>query len=158
MGQLPSWLQLPAWQWWAIAGVVLLILELMTQTFFILWISVGAFVAAGVAALWGGWVPWAVFAASSAILLWLTRPLARKLHEATPVRTNVDELIGQKAIVVETIDPVANRGRVRVRSDEWRARAGRVIPQGSYVLVKSVSGTTLWVEPAGEEAEEGGEA
>ncbi len=137
---------------WLIAAIILLILEVFTGTFFILWIGIAAFIAGIFAFFAPQWLVWIIFALASIFLLWITRPLAKRLHSALPMRTNVDALIGQTAIVIETIDPVANLGRVRVGSDEWRARADKVIERGEKVRVLAVEGTTLRVEPMPSEA------
>ena len=122
---------------------------MFTATFFILWVAIAAFIAGIFAFFAPTWLVWLIFVVTSVVLLWFTRPLAHKLREKLPVRTNVDALIGQEGIVVETIDPVANTGRIRVQSDEWRARAEQVIEVGSKVRVVGISGTTLLVEPGG---------
>ncbi len=57
-------------------------------------------------------------------------------------------LIGAEGIVIQTIDPHENTGRVRVRSDEWRARSTAVIPERSRVIVYGIEGTTLLVSSA----------
>jgi membrane protein implicated in regulation of membrane protease activity len=95
-----------------------------------------------------------VFVVSSVVLLWVTRPLVRRLHERLPYRTNVDALIGQTGYVTETIDPVSNTGRVRIGSDEWRGRADQIIEIGAQVRVVSISGATLTVEPVAHRHEE----
>lgn len=132
---------------WLVAAIVLLIMEVFTTTFFILWVAIAAFIAGIFAFFSPPWLPWLIFVVASVVLLWVTRPLARRLHEKLPVRTNVDALVGQRGFVVETIDPVANTGRVRVGSEEWRARADQVIEVGGRVQVESISGTTLSVTP-----------
>ena len=53
-------------------------------------------------------------------------------------------------MVIETIDPLKNIGRVRIGSDEWRARAEQAIPLDAWAEVTSVAGTTLTVRPAAE--------
>ncbi|MCX7598507.1 MAG: NfeD family protein, partial [Armatimonadetes bacterium] len=133
---------------WLVAAIILLIVEVFTGTFVILWIGIAAFLA-GIAAAFaeGPMVPWISFILASALLLWFTRPLVHTLRDRLPTRTNVDALVNQYAIVIETIDPGANTGRVRVGSDEWRARSSEVIEAGTWVRVKEVSGTTLIVEP-----------
>jgi membrane protein implicated in regulation of membrane protease activity len=81
------------------------------------------------------------------VLLWVSRPLAHRLRGHSPAKTNVDALMGEVAMVIETIDPVANVGRVRFQSDVWRARAETVIEAGHRVRIVGISGTTLSVEP-----------
>lgn len=133
---------------WLIAAILLLIIEVFTGTFVILWIGIAAFLA-GIAAavVEGPMVPWISFIVASVLLLWFKRPLVHRLRQHLPTRTNVDALVNQYAMVIETIDPKANTGRVRVGSDEWRARASEVIEAGTWVRVKAVNGATLIVEP-----------
>ncbi|MCD6350904.1 MAG: NfeD family protein [Armatimonadetes bacterium] len=138
---------------WLIVAILLLIVEVFTGTFFILWVAIAALIA-GLFAFWTAqWLAWLIFVISSAVLLVITRPLAHKLHHHLPARTNVDALIGQTAFVIETVDPLANTGRVRVGSDEWRARCDRVVEAGSQVIVLGVTGATLVVKPAEKTAE-----
>jgi len=139
---------------WLIAAVVALILELMSGTLFLIWVSGGCFVA-GVAALLfpAPWVPWATFVVSSSVLLYFGLPLARRLREQGGQASNVDRMIGLQAVVLETIDPIENTGRVRFESDEWRARSDHRIQEGEMVTIKSVEGTTLMVTDEPQEAE-----
>jgi membrane protein implicated in regulation of membrane protease activity len=134
---------------WLIAGLLLLIIELFTTTFFLMWVAAAAFLAAGAAYLTDPiWVEWAVFTVTGVILLILTRPLARSIHGSVTLPSNVDRLIGEKAYVLQKIDNDRNTGRVRIESDEWRARStGEIIAEDEYVLVKRVEGTTLIVAP-----------
>jgi len=135
---------------WLIVGLGLLIIELFTMTFFLMWIACGALLAA-VAAFFttAAWVPWMVFSVSTVVLLIATRPLARSLHGSVTVPSNVDRFVGRTAVVLETIDNLHNTGRVRIESDEWRARsAGGAIAEGQHVIVDRVEGTTLIVEDA----------
>ena len=134
---------------WLIAGLVLLILELFTTTFFLMWIAVAAFIAAGAAYLTDPvWIEWAVFAVAGVVLLILTRPLARSIHGSVTLPSNVDRLVDAKAYVLQIIDNDHNTGRVRIESDEWRARStGERIPEGEYVIVKRVEGASLIVAP-----------
>lgn len=131
---------------WLIVGLVLLILELFTTTFFLMWIGAGALVAA-LAAIWiePAWIQWLIFAVVSAALLWATRRLARSIHARVTVPSNVDQIVGQVGVVLEAIDPDQNTGRIRVGSEEWRARSETRIPQGVRARVESVQGTTLRV-------------
>jgi len=139
---------------WLIAAVVALILELMSGTMFLIWVSGGCFLA-GVAALVfaAPWVPWATFVVSSSILLYFGLPLARRLREQGGQASNVDRMIGLQAVVLETIDPMENTGRVRFESDEWRARSDHRVQAGATVTIVSVEGTTLMVTDEPQEPE-----
>jgi len=144
------------WMIWVLVGVGLLGLELLIGSFFLLWIACGAFIA-GIAAIFTAdiyWVAWLVFAVSSIALVLATRPLARSMHGRATAPSNVDAMIGRAAIVIDTIDPIENVGRVRVGSDEWRARSSVHIPKGEPVKVLRVEGATLIVEPIEEQSAE----
>ncbi len=132
---------------WIIVGVIALIIDLLSGTLFMLWVGGGCFVAALVSWLSPGpsWAPWAAFAVSTAILLYLGRPLARRFREQKVVPSNVDAMIGKEGIVLETIDSVQNTGRVRIGSEEWRARADERIESGGRVCVLGIEGATLIV-------------
>lgn len=138
-----------AWMMWMVAGVVLFILELVSMTFFLLWIGVAAIitgvVAIGVPTLW---VQWLVFAIASVVLLIATRPLARSVHGSVTQPSNVDAMMGSRALVIEAIDPLKNSGRVRVGSEEWRARAEERIGEEVWTEIIGLEGTTLVVRRA----------
>jgi membrane protein implicated in regulation of membrane protease activity len=87
------------------------------------------------------------------VLLLATRPLARKLHGGVTLPSNVDSLKGMEGQVLEEINFRLNTGRVRVRSDEWRARSAEVIAPGTHVVIDGIEGTTLQVRPADTQSE-----
>jgi membrane protein implicated in regulation of membrane protease activity len=70
---------------WMIFGLVLLVVEILTPTFFFLWFSIGAFLA-GITAMFTTNLGWQiiVFALSSTLLVLLTRPIAKKLSKNDP--------------------------------------------------------------------------
>ena len=57
--------------------------------------------------------------------------------------------IGKACVVLEEINDVQNTGRVRMGKEEWRAESnsGNDITAGTKVVVVSISGTRLIVEP-----------
>ncbi|MBV9139928.1 MAG: NfeD family protein [Pseudonocardiales bacterium] len=132
---------------WLIAGFALIAAEVLTGGFVLIMLGVGALVAAGFAALGAG-IPWeiAAFAATSLALTTLARPvLKRRLHTAH-VPTNVDALVGDKAIVVHTVD--AHGGKIKLRGELWSARAfdeTEVLEPGRAVTVMNISGATAVV-------------
>lgn len=132
---------------WMIAGIVLLIAELFHGGLFMMWIGAAALLTA-LAALFTQteWILWLIFAVLSIILLIASRGLARSIHGRVTVPSNVDSLVGLQGVVLEAIDPLANTGRIRVRSEEWRARSAGPVKQGDYVIIKGIEGTTLQVE------------
>jgi membrane-bound serine protease (ClpP class) len=62
------------------------------------------------------------------------------------VTTGAEGLIGQRAQVIEAIDPTG-RMRVRVHGEIWNARGAGAVETGDPVRVAAVDGLTLIVEP-----------
>lgn len=135
---------------WLSILVLCIVIEIATMGLTTIWFAGGALVAAILAMLS---VPFPVqvvsFILVSFILLLFTRPVAVKYFNKDRVRTNVESLIGQEAIVVSEIDNLEQAGRVTLQGKEWTARTeknGMKIPVGSVVIVKSIDGVKLIVE------------
>ena len=134
---------------WIIVGVVFLVLEIISPTFFYMWFGIAGFISA-ISSIWLDFY-WqlAIFVLSSAILLYLTRPIAKKLHEKEPPKKiHLDEIIGKEALVIERIDNSAGKGLVKVDGDIWRAFSSddSIIEKGEKVRVLKVEGAHLVVE------------
>lgn len=79
----------------------------------------------------------------------LTRPVAKRYLNSKVQKTNTDALIGQTALVKETINNMESKGLVQLNGQDWTARsfeAGEIIPEGSEVIVKEIRGVKLIVE------------
>ena len=111
------------YKYWLIACVAFVILEILPPPthFFFVCMAFGA-LGASIAALFTTivWLPWVVFAVTSVALTPLMIPLAKFLFPPKPHASNVDALIGQKALVTESIRPQAP-GVVKVQGESWRA-------------------------------------
>ncbi len=133
---------------WLVVAIIFFIGEMFTVGFFLMWFGFGALIAAILAFL--GFTDevtqWAVFLVVSGGLVLFTRTFANKITKKAPMEVAVDALIGERARVVETIDPEANKGRVRVKKEEWRAESDELIPEGAAVEVVRVEGTHLVVK------------
>ena len=87
---------------WLTAFVVLIGIEAATMTLCTIWFAIGALVSffltlAGV----GKYGQLAAFFAVSCVLFFFTRPVALRYVNPKTVKTNVDELIGKKAVITE---------------------------------------------------------
>lgn len=94
------------------------------------------------------WLQVVLFLVVSLLLLFYTRPIARKYFNRNVTKTNVDSVIGQNAIVVEEIDNLQGKGRVTLAGQEWTARSveeNGKISEGAIVEVQAVSGVKLMV-------------
>ena len=136
------------WIWFAVAAV-LLVAEMLTAGFFIFWFGLGAVVAGvlallGLNALW----QWLAFVVVSGVLVAYSRRFAERFTGKQPPGVGADRMIGKTGMVLEAIDGATGAGRVRVDSEEWRARgdAGALIAQDCRVKVLRIDGTHLVVE------------
>ncbi len=92
-----------------------------------------------------------VFLIVSFLLLYFTRPVALRYFNGKRVRTNVDELAGREAKVIETIDNFNGTGVASLNGLEWTARSEKddeIIPAGEKVTVTGVRGVKLIVARA----------
>jgi inner membrane protein len=64
-----------------------------------------------------------------------------------PMVTTPQSIVGEPGLVVAAVEVDSIRGKVRVGSEIWSARASRPIPAGTRVRVVSGQGVTVHVEP-----------
>jgi membrane protein implicated in regulation of membrane protease activity len=142
----------PAWLIWLIVAGVLAIAEVLSLDL-ILIMTAGAAGVAALAAAFG--LPIAgqviVFAISALGLLFVVRPAARRSLERSPgTQTGIERLVGQHAMVLETVDQ--HRGLVKLHGEHWSARAydpAQVLEIGRTVNVIEIKGAValVWGEP-----------
>lgn len=135
---------------WLILFVVLLIIEIFTMGLTTVWFAGGALIAFILAFAGAGLpVQIIVFLLVSILLLVLTRPIAIQFFNKERQKTNADRLIGQKAVVLETIDTLHSTGRVEVNGMEWAAKVEdvtAVIEAGAVVSIEGIQGVKLIVK------------
>jgi len=138
-----------SWEFWTTLTVVLLLGEILTAGFLLGSFVPGTIVAAVFAAFtdWGFEAQLWGFVGGTLVGLVFIRPYMVKRFQSEGEPTNVDALIGQKVLVTEAIGDNLP-GRVRARSEEWRAIASGPIETGSMAKVIKVEGNTLHVESA----------
>ena len=134
---------------WIIAAGLLAIIEAFTLGLTTIWFAGGAVAAFAASILGAGlMVQIIAFLAVSILLLVFTRPFAAKYINRNRVKTNVDSLIGQKAVVTQDIDNLAATGEARVAGKVWMARTesdNEKITSGTAVTILRVSGVKLIV-------------
>ena len=128
---------------WLIVLAVFLVIEAITVGLTTIWFAGGALVAAIASGAGAGiLVQWILFLVISLVLLIFTRPLAvRYMNKGVP-KTNVNSLIGEKAVVIQT-------GQVRSNDIEWMARTSSdevTIPEQTVVTIEAVQGVKLIVK------------
>ncbi|HCJ07798.1 MAG: NfeD family protein [Lachnospiraceae bacterium] len=140
---------------WLLLAALFIVLEIISLGLTTIWFAGGAFIAA-LAALAGVnlSIQVALFLVVSIILLVLTRPIAIRYLDSKTQKTNSEALIGQKAIVLQTINNLTAEGQVKVNGMEWTARAKTeetIIPEGEVVTILEIQGVKLIVEPVSQE-------
>lgn len=135
---------------WLALLAVLLIIEAITAGLTTIWFAGGAFVAA-LFSYFGAGLLTQIFVCLivSLVLLIFTRPLAMKYMNQKVSDTNVNSMIGRKAIVTQQIENLAQTGQVKINDIDWTARSMDdkvIIPEKTIVVIKEVKGVKLFVE------------
>jgi membrane protein implicated in regulation of membrane protease activity len=143
--------------WWALWLTVFLafaVVEMLTLDLFFIMLGGGAL--AGLLADFAGaelWLQIVVFCVVSLLMIAFVRPVALKHLRKGPAdqRTNVDRLIGESALVMETVS--TSSGLVKIGGDVWSARSENgVLNAGQRVVVSAIEGATAVVVPQPETA------
>jgi len=133
---------------WLAGVIIFAVAEAATVGLISLWFAGGSLVALIVACVGGPvWLQATLFLVVSVVLLALLRPFLRKVSVPYRTRTNADRHIGQSALVTEEINNLKETGAVRLDGVTWTARSedGQVIPEGSLIEIKKISGVKVVV-------------
>ena len=129
---------------WLIAGFILLIVELVTGTFYLLVLGIAALVGAGVAYASGGFVWQAMVAAIVAVagVIWVNQ---FKKKMAPKRMRGLD--VGQPAAFDSWVNKSAGHARVKYRDALWDAQVADDASgePGEILYITSVDGSTLKV-------------
>ena len=135
---------------WLGLMVLFLAVEANTVSVVSIWFAVGALVAL-VASLLGGqlWLQLVLFFVVSAGLLACLRPMAKKYFKPKLTKTNVDAVIGTQGYIIDAVDNLNGKGRVKLGAVEWTARSsdGSEIAEGTLVTVDRIEGVKAFVTP-----------
>ncbi|HAR96470.1 MAG TPA: NfeD family protein [Deltaproteobacteria bacterium] len=136
-------------QIWAIIGIVLIIIDVFSSTFFLFFLGIGALVTA--LSVWVGLTPGLVgqlicFSLFSLVATLLFRSALKRMFDQKARHGDYSEYIGQKAVVAASI-PAGGEGKVTYRGSEWIAfcEEDREIPEGATVTILSIQGIKLKV-------------
>ena len=140
---------------WLILLACFLVVEAITVGLTTIWFAGGALVAAIASGLGAGiLIQWVLFLIVSLALLIFTRPMAvRYMNKGVP-KTNVNSLIGERAVVIQKINNLEQTGQVRINDIEWTARTaddGEEIPTGAVVEIEEIRGVKLIVKEISKE-------
>lgn len=145
-----------AWFWWLSTFLLLIVIEVFTQSIGAVCLAVGC-LGGLVCALCGVAVQWQLLAGSLVALasVFVLAPQLRRLHDrimktdATPASTGMDALIGRTGRLEHEIMP-EGLGRLRIDGDYWQVKAQDPtarIDRGTLVKVLSYDSIILTVTP-----------
>lgn len=134
---------------WLGVFILSIIIELATMGLFTIWFAGGSLIALIVALLGAPmWLQITLFILISVVLLLFTRPIAMKYYNKGRTKTNVDSLIGEVAVVTETIDNLEGKGAIRIKGLEWSAKSeqdGVKIFADTKVIIRKIEGVSAIV-------------
>ncbi len=142
-----------AWILWVVLGVVLIVAEIFTLSFVLLWFGIGAFVAA-----LAGWIglgftwQFLIFATVSIALTAMSRTIFAKYFaqsEEDSIKMGMDSLPGQIGTVIIASQGALNEGAVKVYGSTWTAfpiESEIPLIEGEKVEVVRVKGSSIYVQ------------
>ena len=138
---------------WTILGIILIVAEVFTAGFFLLWFGVGAIAAALLAYLgFGVGLQFLAFALLSIVLTALSRTIFVNYfsHQRSGkgLKSGVDALPGQIGTVVLASRGALQAGEVKVFGSTWTAfpeRGEAPLREGERVEVVRVQGASIYV-------------
>ncbi len=145
-----------AWVLWTVLGVVLIIAEVFTLGFVLLWFGLGALAAAllGWLGLGFGW-QFMIFAVVSIALTVMSRTIFAGLFERkdeNALKMGMDSLPGQIGTVTAASRGALREGAVKVFGSTWTAFPvdDKPLEEGEKVQVVEIKGSSIYVRRAGE--------
>lgn len=141
---------------WAVLGIILIVAEVFTAGFVLLWFGVGALLAALAAFLGVGLLgQFLIFAAASIALTALSRTLFVNYFSqhatGNELKSGVDALPGQIGTVVSSSQGALQAGEVKVFGSTWTAfpeTGEEPLSAGEKVEVVRVQGASIYVRRA----------
>src|SRR5690242_11170535 len=148
------------WVFWTVLGAILIVAEIFTSGFVLLWFGIGALAAAflsliGIDSLA---IQFLLFAGVSSVLTAASRTIFinyfSREKTGQSLRSGVDALPGKIGTVVSSSKGALQEGAVKVFGSTWTAypAAGEEpLEAGERVCVESVEGASIYVRRVGAE-------
>jgi membrane protein implicated in regulation of membrane protease activity len=140
------------WGMWLIMGLALLVIEISAPAFVALFFGLSALLVALICWIAGPdlrpWVAWLIFIGLAVALLFGLRGLCKKafVGKKSPDDNGLaSDLIGQRAVVTERIEP-EKPGKVELRGANWEAASGETLEPGTPVRIVKQESITLTVK------------
>ncbi len=134
-------------------GVLILsiIVEAATTSLVSIWFAGGALIAMilSIPSIIPFWVEIIAFVVVSIVLMICFRSLSLKLLKRSTTRSNIDEIIGSKGVIIKKVTPI-ERGEVKINDIVWTAMSyqeNETIEVDTVVEVCALKGNKLYVKP-----------
>ncbi|HKC64081.1 MAG TPA: NfeD family protein [Pyrinomonadaceae bacterium] len=158
-----------SWTWivWTVLGVILIIAEVFTPGFVLLWFGIGALAAAlaGLVGVTSLPLQFLIFALVSVALTAASRTIFANYfsreHEGSDLKMGVDALPGKVGTVVSSSQGALHEGAVKVYGSTWTAypaEGEEPLEAGERVAVERVQGASIYVRRIGREPDWRGRA
>ena len=145
-----------SWTWiiWTVLGVILIIAEVFTPGFVLLWFGIGALAAAlaGLVGLASLPLQFLIFALVSVSLTAASRTIFAnyflRANEGSDLKMGVDALPGKVGTVVSSSKGALHEGAVKVYGSTWTAypaEGEEPLEAGERVTVERVQGASIYV-------------
>lgn len=142
-----------AWILWTVLGLILIIAEIFTPGFVLLWFGIGALAAAFTSIIGFGYVAqFVIFLLVSAALTAASRTIFARYFvredDGSGIKTGVDALPGKVGTVVVASHGALNEGAVKVYGSVWTAypvEGEAPLRAGERVVVERVQGASIYV-------------
>jgi membrane protein implicated in regulation of membrane protease activity len=150
------------WYWvlWSILGAILVVAEIFTSGFVLLWFGIGALAAAlaGLVGIDNLFIQFVIFAVVSIGLTAASRTIFinyfSREKSGESLRSGVDALPGKIGTVVSSSRGALHEGAVKVFGSTWTAYPApgeAPLEAGERVCVESVEGASIYVKRIGGE-------
>lgn len=137
------------WKLWLIIAGLFFVGEIATVGFLIFWFGIGALIAMIVSIFTTNIIiQTTIFLISSTILIFATKPFVKKFADVKKTNTNVYSIIGKKALVIKTIDPIHSVGQIKLNGEVWTAESDnqQIIKEGTEVEILEIKGVKAIVK------------
>jgi membrane protein implicated in regulation of membrane protease activity len=136
-----------SWAIWLVIGILLLIAEMATLTFYLLWLAIGSLAAALVALLMPDAIVSQVFVGIVVALLltFYTKQITRRMRSSRGFSDVIYQLVGLEGLVIEDI-PQEGLGIVKVGNETWSAQSEVPLSKGTPIIVVQSYNTILQVQ------------
>jgi membrane protein implicated in regulation of membrane protease activity len=135
------------WAIWLVIGVLLIIAEMATLTFYLLWLAIGSLAAVLVALVMPDSIILQVLLGVivALILTLFTKPLTKRMRSSKGFTDVIYQLVGQEGLVIGDI-PLEGLGIVKVGNETWSAQSEVPLVKGTPIIVVQSYNTILQVQ------------